>query len=261
MPHWRPAHLHRTSVYKRVVAALAIFRRRGDLFAIVSANETRLNNSAVAQARESLNPEHWEHDSGIPKSAETVVSGLQRQWSKLDRCRQLIKIREQLKEFRYDWVVRARPDVVFSPLREDWYEELQDDTVYRSRNSADLLIILPRAALDVVACGWRVLVNKTGNDLTSEVLLRSGFGSSDTVHICDCAIIRPNNYSKQSGPRLFRPTEGGRTGGVALSQLHRLQVRPGKLPPQGARDVIGCIKRQLSSRYKSHVCINMSRDR
>ena len=195
---------------------------------------------AIDMIRASLRPVRWiesyEERDATTKCARSM------QLAKLGTCHALIEAHElQQLGRRYDWVIRARPDVVFSPPPANWHYKLRRDTVYRSRNSGDLMMIMHRNAFGAVSCGWRFghkCINETGTtmlgpSLIDHGLLRSGFGSDDT-HFINCVIVRstdlPKSCKVQEGtgnaicgeslsPSLWDPASGK---GVAVQQLGKL---------------------------------------
>ena len=113
--------------------------------------------------------------------------------AKLDLCRLLVEEQERRRNRQYQWIIKMRPDVVMSPPVRTWHYGLRHDTVYRSRNSGDLLMYIPRRAFNAVAHGWRS-INCTGgkgaNPLITEALHLAGFVTNDSLALCDCNIVR-----------------------------------------------------------------------
>lgn len=68
------------------------------------------------------------------------------QVSKLQRC--LSEVDEMERSHRrakpFQWIIRIRPDATYSPVPARWLDGLRDDTVYRSDNSGDVMLVAPR---------------------------------------------------------------------------------------------------------------------
>ena len=219
----------RTGIDPRVATLLrrSLLAVRSDLFAVVSTsvkgNAMELDVSKPgrsARIRNILRPLRWV-ESDEPDDARGRCT-MSMQLSKLDSCRRMVQDHEQRQAHTYDWILRARPDVVFPPPPATWHRHLRHDTVYESRNSNDPVMLIPRAALDTVACGWRSIDRCDEDhkqDLYLEAILRAGFGVNDAEFV-GAVFVRPpgwpdalSNSTRQAN--LWRPNTGN---GVTLSE-------------------------------------------
>ena len=141
-------------VYNAIERALRPPDASVDFFGAVSlgANESdtakgqwgTVRHSDLKAALAVLRPRAWEeHVPQAPKAACGL--SCMRQYERLQRCVSMIAKQERLSGARYDWVVKARPDLTFGPRRQNFSAmRLRDNTVYKDTAAGDMVVYIPR---------------------------------------------------------------------------------------------------------------------
>ena len=130
-----------------------------DLFGVVAndmENDTAkgqwhsVSHASVATAIETLQPVDWS-EAVLPESVPRACSAApcMRQYERLERCGDMLDVQERSCGRRYDWVVKARPDI--KVVGSVAFRNLSKNTVYLSRKSVDLLMLIPRGAFNAFA--------------------------------------------------------------------------------------------------------------
>jgi hypothetical protein len=106
-----------------------------------------VSREAIRPALSLLQPVAWE--DAFQMRAGMPPCGLQcmRQYERLERCGELLRRSEDACRERYDWVIKARPDIAFDhgPPGE---MPRRLDTIYKDRAAGDVVAYLPRLHFD-----------------------------------------------------------------------------------------------------------------
>ena len=108
-------------------------------------------HEAIRQALHVLRPVMWEEDARL---GSTHLCGLacMRQYERFERCVSMIAAHERREQIRYQWVVKARPDVVFpAPMPSFRAMRLHEHIVYKDSTAGDMVVYIPREHADNIS--------------------------------------------------------------------------------------------------------------
>ena len=204
-------HLSIEAVRRSLNASLfaVVSNDNGDTF---KGQSKALNESDLSLARRRVQILDWRV---VPRANQFV---------KLAYCATIVEMHERLARVQFDWVVRLRPDGLYWPVPPGWLRSLDRNTVYQSSNSGDVMWIMPRHALAIMAAkGDTPLSKSSDGDVCCGTL-------SSRYFECLCEIVRTDIASATIarlglfaagylGNRLDKPERQTWTESLSTNQL------------------------------------------